>query len=190
MNSHKNGIMIKIPIRGIIMFRKATLEDLNAIEAIYNDIHTEEEQGRAFINWKREVYPTKETAQSAILEDDMFVELDNGIIVASARINKKQVAEYADAAWSYQANDDEVMVIHTLAVAPKFKGRGYGSKFVKFYEEYAVNQGCRFLRLDTWENNLTARSLYKKLGYNEVGIVTSEFNGISGFRLVCLEKKL
>ena len=172
------------------MFRKATIEDLDVIEAIYNDIHTEEEQGRAFVNWKREVYPTKSTAKAAVLEGDMFVELDNGVIVASARINKKQVAEYADADWTYQAPDDEVMVIHTLAVSPKCKEHGYGSKFVKFYEEYSLKQGCRYLRLDTWENNLVARSLYKKLGYNEVGIVTSEFNGISGFRLVCLEKKL
>ena len=120
----------------------------------------------------------------------MFVEVDNGVIVASARINKNQVAEYADAKWHYQASNDEIMVIHTLAVAPKYNGLGYGSKFVKFYEKYAAGHGCRFLRLDTWENNLIARSLYKKLGYNEVGIVISEFNGISGFRLVCLEKKL
>lgn len=172
------------------MFRKATVNDLNRIEEIYNEIHTEEEAGRAFINWKREVYPTKETAHKAILDGDLFVEIDNGIIVASARINQIQVAEYVNAAWEYPAPDNEVMVLHTLAVSPRIKHSGYGSAFVKFYEQYAIENGCRYLRMDTWEKNTIARSLYKKLGYKEVGIVTSEFNGISGFRLVCLEKRL
>lgn len=172
------------------MFRKATLKDLEAINEIYNDIHTSEENGCASTNWKRGVYPTIKTAECAVLEGDMFVEVDHGVIVASARINQVQVAEYAYAGWSFDAPDNEVMVLHTLAVSPKLKGKGYGSKFVEFYERYALEHGCRYLRMDTWENNFAARSLYKKLGYREIGIVISEFCGISGFRLVCLEKKL
>lgn len=35
-----------------------------------------------------------------------------------------------------------------------------------------------------------ARSLYAGLGYQEVGIVSCDFNGIPGIRLVCLEKLL
>ena len=116
------------------MFRKATIDDLERINEIYNEIHTEEECGRAFVNWKREVYPTKDTAYKAILEGDLFVEVDDGIIVASARINQQQVAEYTNASWNYPAPDEEVMVLHTLAVSPKCKRLGYGSKFVKFYE--------------------------------------------------------
>ena len=172
------------------MFRKATMDDLYRIEEIYNEIHTEEESGRAFVNWKREVYPTKQSAKKAIEAGDMFVEIDNGILVASARINQEQVAEYADVLWNFPANESEVMVLHTLAVSPKVKKRGYGMRFVEFYEKYSLENKCKYLRLDTWENNIIARSLYKKLGYNEAGTVISEFNGLSGFRLVCLEKKL
>ena len=172
------------------MFRRATLKDLDIINEIYNDIHTEEEAGRAFTNWKREVYPTKSTALDALTAEELFVEIDSGVIVASARINKKQVAEYANAEWQYSAHDDEVMVLHTLAVSPKAQHKGYGVEFVKFYEKYALENNCRYLRMDTWEKNTIARALYKKLGYREVGIVTSEFNGIGGFKLVCLEKKL
>ena len=172
------------------MFRKAEMSDLDRIEEIYNEIHAEEEAGRAFVNWVREVYPTRKNAESAIKSGELFVELDGDIIVASARINQIQVAEYADADWQYAANDDEVMVLHTLAVSPKSARKGYGRKFVDFYEKYALENNCRYLRMDTWEKNSIARALYKKLGYNEVGIVVSEFNGIKDFRLVCLEKKL
>ena len=46
------------------------------------------------------------------------------------------------------------------------------------------------MRMDTNAKNAAARGLYKKLGYTEVGIVDSVFNGISGVKLVCLEKCL
>ena len=82
------------------------------------------------------------------------------------------------------------MVLHTLVVAPEAGGKGLGSEFVAFYEQYALKHGCRYLRMDTNEKNLPARRLYGKLGYREVGIVPCEFNGIPDVRLVCLEKTL
>lgn len=56
-------------------FRKATLEDLDAIERIYSSIHDQEERGEVIIGWQREVYPTRTTAREAILAGDMYVEL-------------------------------------------------------------------------------------------------------------------
>ena len=44
--------------------------------------------------------------------------------------------------------------------------------------------------MDTNADNLAARALYRKLGYNEVAIVPTVFNGIAGVSLVLLEKKL
>lgn len=82
------------------------------------------------------------------------------------------------------------MVLHTLVVDPSENGQGYASKFVKFYEELAKENGCNYLRMDTNEKNIVARTLYKKLGYNEPGYVECVFNGIPGVRLVCLEKHL
>ena len=120
----------------------------------------------------------------------MFVEEDNGIIVAAAKINKEQVPEYYDAKWDFEAADEEVMVLHTLVVSPKNAGKSYGTKFVDFYEKYALENGCPFLRMDTNARNSNARKLYKKLGYKEIDIVPCEFNGIPGVQLVCLEKKL
>ena len=148
------------------MFRQATLNDLEQIAAIYDHIHTEEEAGRATVGWVRGVYPTRQTA----LEE--------------------QVPEYAEAAWTQDAPPEQVMVLHTLVVDPQAKGRGYGSRFVAFYESYALEHGCRYLRMDTNERNASARALYRNLGYREVSIVPCAFNGIPGVQLVCLEKTL
>ena len=69
-------------------------------------------------------------------------------------------------------------------------GRGRGTRFVAFYEDYARTHGCRCLRMDTNERNAAARALYKGLGYTEVSVVPCSFNGIPGVNLVCLEKIL
>ena len=172
------------------MFRRAVPGDLDQVAAIYDAIHTEEEVGRATIGWISSVYPTRQTAAEAIQAGDMYVAEEEGRIVASARINREQVPEYADAPWSRDDAPEHVLVLHTLVVDPSYKGRGCATRFVRFYEDLARTHGCTALRMDTNERNAAARSLYAGLGYQEVGVVACDFNGIPGIRLVCLEKLL
>lgn len=172
------------------MIRKAKIEDLKAIEEIYESAHKEEKAQKTTTGWLENVYPTSKTALEAIKREDMFVLEGNGIIVASAVINKIQVKEYEDCTWENDPEPEKVMVLHTLVVSSEHKKRGYGKIFVKYYEDYALENGCNYLRMDTNEKNLIAREVYKKLGYSEAGIVSSIFNGIEGMKLVCLEKKI
>ena len=89
-----------------------------------------------------------------------------------------------------EAKDDEIMILHTLTVNPSNSHKGIGKKFVEFYENYAKDNNCTELRLDTNEINSVARAFYKKLGYNEIGIVPTVFNGIPKVNLVLIEKIL
>ncbi|MDO4315700.1 MAG: GNAT family N-acetyltransferase [Oscillospiraceae bacterium] len=172
------------------MFRKARAEDIARISEIYGDILSEEEAGRASIGWVRGVYPTRRTAEDGVRSGHMFVEEDGGRIVAAAKLNQLQEPAYALARWRWDAPADQVMVLHTLVVSPEAGGAGYGTRFVDFYEQYALAHGCRYLRMDTNEKNVRARALYKRLGYAEAGVVPTVFNGIRDVRLVCLEKKV
>ena len=172
------------------MIRKATESDILGVSALYDDIHTEEENGRAVIGWERGVYPTENTARKALADGELFVDEEDGKIIGAAIINQRQVDVYAGAPWSFAVSDDEVMVLHTLVISPKAGGRGYGRRFVQFYEDYALSHGCRYLRMDTNERNSRARAMYAKLGYKEIGIVPTVFNGIPGVGLVLLEKTL
>ena len=54
----------------------------------------------------------------------------------------------------------------------------------------AVINGCVELRIDTNALNVTARAMYKKHGYTEIGIIPTDFNGISSIKLDLLEKYL
>lgn len=174
----------------MLNFRKATEQDVEKIAEIYSDIHTCEEEGKTVIGWIRDVYPTKNTALSALKRNDLYVGEDDGEIVGAAVINKIQVEEYKYGEWQYDVEDDKVMVLHTLVISPKVSGKGYGKEFVGFYERIAISEKSPYLRIDTNEKNQRARLLYKKLGFSEVGIVPCDFNGIKNVKMVLLEKKV
>lgn len=173
-----------------ITVRKATMQDLDAIKKIYDNLHTAEENGIITTGWVRGVYPTEDTAAAAIGRGDMFVEEADGEIVGSAIINNEQAESYRGAPWRYAADDDRVTVLHTLGIDPYVKGRGFGRTFVEFYEKYAAENGSPYLRIDTNVKNLNARGFYKKLGFSEIAERPCEFNGIDGVTLVLLEKKI
>ncbi len=172
------------------MIRKSTQLDIQNIESIYNHVHDCEEQGLLSTGWIRNIYPTRKTTTDALEHDDLFIDEVDGSIVSCGIINKIQMPQYKACNWSFCADDNSVMVLHTLAVDPLFKGKGYGKKFVGFYEQYALANNCPFLRIDTNFNNSVARKMYASLGYKEIGVIPCDFNGIQNINLVCLEKKL
>ena len=170
--------------------RKATPEDIPAIAALYDEIHDREAAGETTTGWLRDVYPVRKTAEDAVARGDMFVQEIGGRIVGTGIINQIQVDVYADGEWQYPAEDNEVMVLHTLIISRKTEEKGLGKQFLDYYEAFALENGCRYLRLDTNARNKAARAFYKKHGYTEIGIVPTVFNGIPGVDLVLIEKKL
>ena len=172
------------------MIRKAELRDLDAVEEIYRKIHAAEARGECTTGWIGGVYPIRATAEAALKRDDLFVLEEDGAVMAAAVINQLQVDVYAGAPWEFEAEDSEVCVFHTLTVDPDLRGKGIGTRFMAFYEQTAREMGCPELRIDTNARNTNARALYKKLGYKEIDIVPTVFNGIPGVNLVLLEKHL
>ncbi|MBQ1491387.1 MAG: GNAT family N-acetyltransferase [Blautia sp.] len=168
----------------------AHLEDLDAVAAIYGEIHTEIEEGRAVIGWKREIYPVRRTAEGAIEKGTLYLLLEEGVIRGSAIIDQVQLPAYAEGNWKYPAPKEQVLVLHTLAISPKAGGRGLGKAFMAFYEEEAKRRGCPYLRIDTNAKNQRARTMYDHLGYREAGIIPCNFQGLDGVDLVLLEKKI
>lgn len=173
-----------------VNIRKSTLKDIDSITEIYNHIHDYTEAGVLHTGWIRDLYPTRLDAMEALARGDLFVECIEDRIVGSAIINKVQLAIYKNAPWKYLANPDEVMVIHTLTVDATIKRCGLGNKFMEFYEKYAIQNNCKYLRLDTNEKNIEARKFYKKLKFNEIAIIPTSFNKIGMVNLVLLEKEL
>ena len=172
------------------MVRKATEADIPAVTAIYDALLDREEQGLLSTGWTRGVYPTEQTARDALRAGTLYVMEREGRVTAAAKIDQSQMEQYSRCRWQHDAPPEQVLVLHTLVVSPRCKGKGYGTKFVHYYEDCARKRGCPFLRMDTNAVNAAARSLYRKLGYREACVVPCEFNGIPNVQLVCLDKRL
>ena len=170
------------------MIRKATINDLEAVECLYEKMHDAKEAGLICTNWKRGIYPSRATALSALKQDSLFVMEENGRLIGSAIINREQRDIYAGAPWEHIVPDEQVCVLHTMMVLPEESGKGHGGEFLVFYEEYARQHGCSELRVDTSEINAPARSMYRNHGYKEIGIAPANLSGIPDIRLVMLEK--
>ena len=173
-----------------LSIRLATELDIPAVAEIYDEVHSAEEAGEQTIGWIRGVYPTIGTAEAAVERGDLFVMEEGDAVVGVAIINQIQVESYAGAAWEHDVPERDVCVLHTLVISPSAGKRGCGKAFVRFYEGYARGLGCTDLRMDTNERNTRAREMYAKLGYREIGIVPTVFNGIPDVNLVLLEKNI
>ena len=171
-----------------MVIRKANAADLDGVAAVYEAIHDEEEAGKVEIGWVRGVYPTRATAEASLERGDLYVLEDDGAILGAAIINQTQVDRYYDMVWEHALPDEKVCVLHTLVIDPAAAGKGYGTAFVRYYEDLALRSGWPELRLDTNARNTAARRLYARLGYTEVGSSQTVFNGIPGVELVMLEK--
>ena len=172
------------------MIRKAKSSDIDSVVKIYDLIHDSQDKDIRSVGWIEGVYPTRSTALDALERNDLFVYDDDGDILASAIIDQIQGESYDKVPWDYEVSDDKVCVLHTLVVSPLASGKGIGKEFVRFYEDYAYKNGWYELRMDTNENNVRARSIYRDLSYKEIAIVPTTFNGIPDTNLVMFEKNL
>ncbi len=68
----------------------------------------------------------------------------------------------------FRANS-RVARLYSLAVAPKYTGRGIASALLAAAERVARSRKCQSLRLEVHERNRGAIKVYRKAGYREFG---------------------
>ncbi|MFQ6937829.1 MAG: GNAT family N-acetyltransferase [Oscillospiraceae bacterium] len=144
-----------------LTFRKAAASDLDAVTAIYDRLHAQEDAGRVTIGWVTGVYPIRFDAEQALARGDLYVCESEGRVAASGILNQRQVDVYTEGRWAYAAEDRDVFVLHTLTVDPDLSGRGIGCAFVQFYEDTARALGCTVLRMDTNEKKRCRAALIR-----------------------------
>ena len=172
------------------MFRLATENDLNEIEKIFDAILEKEAATVSYSNWIKGKYPTRAHAEKALQEGTLYVGEEDGRLFGCANLNHVQLEEYVKIPWEYQADGNEVFVIHMLCIHPDAAGQGKGRKFIAYAEELAREKGCKVVRIDTYEGNTPAANLYQSLGYRIAGKTLFFFQQVIWENLLCLEKRL
>ena len=66
------------------------------------------------------------------------------------------------------------MYIHRIVTNPKFRGRGYVAKIVEWAREHAAENDLRYIRMDTWADNLKLKEYYTGCGFEWKGTVSPE----------------
>lgn len=173
------------------MIRPAVAGDLAAVAKIYDEIlDGENRRPASFTNWQRGKYPTIDTAQGALERGELFVAEEDGDLYAAVILNGTQLPEYNAIPWSFAAAPEQVGVIHTLVVSPRWARRGRAREVVAFCEEESRRRGKTVMRLDTYEGNAPANAMYPRLGYRLAGATEFFFQGFIHEVLNCFEKRL
>ena len=147
------------------MIEKATLRDADEVGALYDSVNDHLEATVNYPGWKKGLYPIREDAEDAIREDTLFVLRENGQITGTVILSHRAESAYEQAPWGVELSPEQVLVVHTLAVHPQFRGRSVGRRLAEFAVEHAKAQGMRALRLDVNAKNVPAIRLYEGLGF-------------------------
>ena len=88
------------------MIRKATFDDVELIEDMYNEHFKHEIEHGAFTIFKKGVYPTREDAAKAVNAGTLYVCEQNSNIAGSIIVDSVQPAKYAEIVWGYSFTND------------------------------------------------------------------------------------
>ena len=154
-NLHNNEYIIE----------RGTIKDIDELEDLYNDLNDHLKSATNYPGWAKGIYPIRETAVTGIQKDNLFVLKIDTTIAGSMILNHEPESAYDQATWGIEADYNDVFVIHTLVVSPKYMNQGIGKKLMKFARTYSLEQGIKTIRLDVSIHNTPAISLYEKCGY-------------------------
>ena len=148
---------------------KATHEDFDTIIAFYDDVTERTPEIATYARWSKGKHPTADGIRAYIEEGSMYLYKEKEEIVAAMALPMYQGEDYHAIEWSRQVNDNEVAVIHILAVSPDSQDNGIGSEMIREAIRLAQEKGMKSIRLDALASNTPAHRLYERLGFEHRG---------------------
>jgi ribosomal protein S18 acetylase RimI-like enzyme len=167
-----------------MILNRATTEDYDSIIAYYDDVTDRTPDMELYARWQKGKHPTHDGIRAYIEEGSMYLYGSNGSnslnglsglsglsggIVGAMALTMYQGEEYHDIEWLQQVSDDDVAVIHILAVSPDEQGKGIGSEMIREAIRLAQANGKKAIRLDALASNTPAHRIYERLGFEYRG---------------------
>ena len=82
------------------------------------------------------------------------------------------------------------MEILTICVASEKRRQGYGFRWMNFLMQYAQANGIKRIFLEVSKENTSAKNLYQKCGFKEIGVRKGYYKTKTGFcDAICMEKE-
>jgi ribosomal protein S18 acetylase RimI-like enzyme len=114
-------------------------------------------------------YPTLDYFEDDINKGNMRVIESNDELIGIITFNEFQDDEYKDVRWLTATGNN--LVIHRLAVNPKWQRKGVARFLMDYAEDYAFKKGYASIRLDAFSDNKRVLRFYRNRGYIKTGQV-------------------
>lgn len=167
------------------VIESGTTADIDELEKLYDDLNDYLSATTNYPGWIKGIYPIREDAVVGIENNTLFVVRYEGKIAGSIILDHHPDEAYNNVRWKIEADYSHIFVIRTFVVHPSFLKMGIGCALMDYSFELAQQSGIKSIRLDVYENNLPAISLYEKCGFEYIDTVDLGFGnyGLDWFKL-------
>lgn len=167
-----------------LMIRQARIDELEDIVTFYGEVIEQQKSKEYGVKWSLDVYPTRQDLASALEAGEMHVGTLGGRIACAAKMTGNSEI-YNDISWPTEVPEEDVSVIHLLAVHGDFSGMGFAKELVAYFADLSRKLNRKVIRLDVLKENLPAERLYLKCGFRFVAEkkIFYEDTGLVDFRM-------
>ena len=111
----------------MINYRRLTKTDLPQVIAFYKDACDHQQFDQYSPDWTWGVYPSEQSLEESL--NDLFIGAfdDDGTLLGAGILTKGEDPDYPSEAWKIPATDDQIAILHLLAVGPAARGKGVAS---------------------------------------------------------------
>ena len=146
------------------MIRKATNLDIDAILKITKACAAFMVEQHIF-QWN-EHYPNKTAFLNDLERGELFLMEKSEEPIGCITISTFMDDIYKPVLWV--TPNSKNIYIHRLAIHPENQGKGYAQQLMTFAENYAINNGFKSIRLDTFSKNPRNMKFYESRGYKRL----------------------
>lgn len=136
------------------------------------------------LQWDED-YPNEAVFREDIDLERLWVAEVDGTLAGVVALTSDREADYDQADWD---NEQPAVVIHRLAVDPRFHGRGVAKALMQKAEQVATASGLSIIRTDTNSANEATQKLFPRMGYRFAGEIS--LRARPNLRFLCYEKHL
>jgi len=142
-----------------IVTRKATLNDLPVLNNFL----------RQLVNAERPFDVTIKDGTVLYYDPRTFIESDNAELLVLDKDGMPVGCGYADIrqAKSYLKHE-EYAYLGFMYVMPEYRGMGLNQQLIAALKQWTLSKGIREVRLDVYEENISAVKAYEKAGFKKL----------------------
>lgn len=148
--------------------RKAEHNDVDQIWAILQKA-IERRAADGSSQWQ-DGYPNKLTVESDIARGIGYCLIDQNRVVGYCAVieNDEPAYEAIQGKW---LSEGDFIVVHRVAIAEGYTGKGYAKTIFRLLEEHAKSRGIYSIKVDTNFDNMAMLAIVGKLAYSYCGEV-------------------